>query len=633
LSKHSIVYFTPIKTFFSLYYINDIYHKEYANFNLILMLIGLTITTSIQFDVLYLFLDGSNNPFSRNSKMKKIKERMNKFFFPPDGSPRWLVILPYAVLGVLSISLVIGGTYGWNYTNSPGFCADGCHTMPPQGVTYEASPHANILCTECHIGRAFVGTQLSRKVQDIRELYSMVTASYEYPIRAQHLFPARETCEQCHLPEKFSDDSLRKITHYAENTENTATTTYLIMKTGGGDERDGQGLGIHWHVANQVEYYATDTLKQDIPFVRVNNKDGTTTDYIDIESDFDIDTVDQSTLLQMDCITCHNRVSHDFKSPTSSVDSYMALDLISADIPDIRKKGVEILDREYTSQDEGLEAIAALQDEYKVEYAEFYTEHSDKVSAAIDALQTIYQGTVYHDQKINWETYPNNIGHVESPGCFRCHDGKHFNEEKEAVRLECNICHSIPVVSDENDFLTNIEISHGLEPEGHKNPNWISLHNQAFDQTCVNCHTVEDIGGTSNMSFCSNSACHGSVFTYAGFDAPALRELIADQLPTPAPTPIVASVPSDGLPTYAANIEPSFVACATCHSETVSSAGLDLSSYAGLMAGSDNGDVVTPGDSTNSILVEVQSGQHFATVTSSQLDLLIDWIDAGALDD
>lgn len=567
--------------------------------------------------------------------MKKIKNLLKRFFSPPTGSPRWLAILPYAVLGVLSLSLFVGGAYGWNYTNSPGFCSDGCHTMPPQGASYEASSHANILCTECHIGRAFVGTQLSRKVQDIRELYVMVTATYEYPIRAQHLFPARETCEQCHLPEKFSDDSLRKITHFAEDVENTATDTYLIMKTGGGDdEHDGQGLGIHWHVANEVEYYATDSLKQEIPFVRVHNPDGTTTDYIDIESDFDLGSVDQSELHQMDCIACHNRAAHNFKSPANAVDEYMALGLISADIPEIRLKGATALKRTYSlsTQEEGLAAIAALQDEYKSEYAEFYATESVKVDEAIEALQSIYKDNVYHEQEVNWRTYPDNIGHIESPGCFRCHDGKHFNEEKEAVRLECNVCHSIPVVSDENDFLANIEISRGLEPEGHKNPNWISLHNQAFDTTCANCHTVEDVGGTSNTSFCSNSACHGSVYTYAGFDAPALRELIADQLPTPAPVPVDAPLSADGIPTYAAHIEPAFASCTACHSEAVASAGLDLSSYAGLMIGSENGPVVVAKDSKNSRLVEVQSEQHFATLTPAQLELLIAWVDAGALD-
>ena len=91
--------------------------------------------------------------------------------------------------------------------------------------------------------------------------------------------------------------------------------------------------------------------------------------------------------------------------------------------------------------------------------------------------------------------------------------------------------------------------------------------------------------------------------------------------------------PAAGPPTYAANIEPAFASCTACHNEAVSSAGLDLSSYAALIAGSDNGEVILPGEGKNSLLVEVQSGLHFATMTSQQLDLLIEWIDAGALND
>ncbi len=567
-------------------------------------------------------------------KLQNIKAKLKKFFSPPDDSPRWRLILPYAVLGVLTIIVVIGATYGWNYTNSPGFCADGCHTMPPQGVTYAQSPHANVYCTECHIGRAFVGTQLSRKVQDVREIVAMTTSSYEYPIRATRLFPARETCEQCHLPEKFSDDSLRSITHYANNIQNTETQTYLIMKTGGGDAREGLGLGIHWHVANTVEYYSDDGMQQEIPFIRVHNADGTTTEYTDIESDFDLATVDEAELQQMDCITCHNRIAHDFKSPEDAMDDYMSRGLISADIPDIHMNGAMILRGDYENREAGLEAIAGLEERYQTEYSDFYAENSELVQEAIVSLQHIYATIVFQEQEVDWTTHPTNIGHMDAPGCFRCHDGKHLNAEKEAIRLECNICHSIPVVRGEDDFVTNLEISHGLEPESHQNPSWINLHNQVFDQTCSNCHTTEDAGGTSNTSFCSNSACHGNVFIYAGFDAPALRELLVDQLPAPdASAPMVAPLTEGETPTYQAHIAPILTPCAQCHSADLASAGLNLSSYDGLMAGGENGAVIVAGKSAQSLLVEIQSKQHFVTMPSEHLEIFKAWIDAGAFDD
>ena len=143
---------------------------------------------------------------------------------------------------------------------------------------------------------------------------------------------------------------------------------------------------------------------------------------------------------------------------------------------------------------------------------------------------------MFPDQKIDWTTYPNNLGHINSPGCFRCHDGKHLDPKQQAIRLECNLCHSVPVVAGPDAFVANIEISRGPEPDTHRNPNWISLHNKSIDTSCSACHTMDDPGGTSNTSFCSNSACHGNVYTYAGFDAPNLRAVLQAQIPTPAPT-------------------------------------------------------------------------------------------------
>jgi mono/diheme cytochrome c family protein len=162
------------------------------------------------------------------------------------------------------------------------------------------------------------------------------------------------------------------------------------------------------------------------------------------------------------------------------------------------------------------------------------------------------------------------------------------------------------------------------------NSNWISLHNQAFDATCSNCHTTENAGTTTNTSFCSNSACHGSVFDFAGFDAPRLREMLQGQLPTPAPTPAPTVAPVVGQPTFNANIAPIFnTKCIMCHGEAASG-GLNLSTYSSLMAGGVDGVVIIPGDSENSQLVIIQSAKHFANLSPEELLLVIQWIDAGA---
>lgn len=559
--------------------------------------------------------------------MKKYREKLKNFFFPPRGSSRWLLVLPYTILGILTISLLVGGAYAWDYTNSPPFCGETCHTMPPEYAAYQVSPHARVACVECHIGREFIGNQIFRKAGDLKHVVAVTFNTYEFPIRAKGMRPAPDICEKCHSPEKFSDDSLRVKTHYQDDRENTPYNIYLVLKTGGGSKRIGLGRGIHWHIENQVQYYPTDKLDQDIPYIRVMNEDGSFEEYVDIEEDFDISTINEADLKTMDCITCHNRISHTIYNPVQSVENAMARGVISPDIPYVRSLAVDVLSKDYSSHEQALESISRLETYYKDNFPDFYTTGQRKVIDTVEELKRIYNVSAYEEQEIDWSTHPNNVGHTTSPGCFRCHDGQHLNGENEAIRLECNVCHSIPVVADAQDFVADIEISRGPEPESHFNPNWIALHRNVFDPSCEGCHTVEDPGGTSDTSFCSNSACHGSVYTYAGFDAPALREILNDQLPAP---PETAELDAEN-PTFDTYAGPLFAAkCTNCHGSSAQQKGLDLSTYGRAMKGGDSGLAIDPKNSTGSLLVEILSGQHFATLTTEELDGIKKWIDAGA---
>ena len=99
--------------------------------------------------------------------MKKFLKRLHDFFLPPAGAPTWVRVLPYALLGVLTLILLTGAAYAWDYTNSPQFCGTTCHTMPPQYTAYLNSPHARIDCVECHIGKGFIATKITRKAGDL----------------------------------------------------------------------------------------------------------------------------------------------------------------------------------------------------------------------------------------------------------------------------------------------------------------------------------------------------------------------------------------------------------------------------------------------------------------------------------
>jgi len=568
--------------------------------------------------------------------MARLLSALKRFFFPPITSSPARLLIPYASLGVVTILAFVSGSYVWDYTNSPPFCGSTCHTMPPEYTAYQVSPHARVQCVECHIGRGFFGTQFLRKAGDIKHVTATLFHNYEFPITAGELRPARETCEKCHFPEKFSDDSLVEIRHYADDLENTPINITLVLKTGGGSKRQGLGKGIHWHVENRVLYYPTAHDEQTIPYVRVYEDDGSVTEYVDIASGFDKTKIDDAQLKEMDCITCHNRITHRVNTPEVSIDQAIARGLIDPGVPEIHRQGIAVLrNNSQAPQAVAISAIGQLDGFYRGAYPDYYAAHPDKIQQAIATLVDIYTQSVYPEQKSDWNSHPNNLGHKDFPGCFRCHDGKHLDAQQQAVRLECNLCHSIPVVTGAQDFVTRVEISRGPEPQGHLNPNWIALHNQSFDESCALCHTTGNPGGIDNSSFCSNSACHGAKWQYAGLDAPALKAVIDAQRPTPTATATpagTAATPTPaGPPTYAAGIQPIFTArCGACHGDA-RAAGMKLTEYADAMAGSENGPVIVPGDAENSKLVQVQrEGKHFAQLSDAELELVVEWINAGA---
>jgi nitrate/TMAO reductase-like tetraheme cytochrome c subunit len=561
---------------------------------------------------------------------KRLRKALRTFFLPPEGSRLRRRLLPWVTVLLILVGLAVGGAYGWTWSNSPGFCGKLCHTMPPQYAAYQLSPHSRVSCVECHIGRGFIGQQLARKSVHIELLFRTAFGLYDYPIYAKSMRPAREACETCHAPAKFSNDAMIVKQRYSPDEANTNSSIYLIMHIGGGLQREGLGYGIHWHVENTVQFVSTDSLDQTIPYIRVTKADGTVTEYTDVTANFDASAVKQSDLKTMDCITCHNRVSHSIPYPDESVDSSLARGVISTDIPYIRREAVAALTKEYANEAAAFAGIAQdLDAYYKQSYPDFYASRGQAVEAAIAEVQRIYSVTVFSDQKLDWTSHPDNLGHINSPGCFRCHDGKHLDSTKKAIRLECNLCHSIPVVAGAQQLVTDLEVDRGPEPATHLNANWISLHNLAYNSTCANCHTTGDDGGTSNTSFCSNSACHGTAFTYAGFDAPALRKILAQQLPTSS---TVTQQPSQsGVPTWDSFFGSLFFAkCGSCHGTNTPAAELNLTTYASAMAGSINGAVIVAGDSAHSVLVQVQSAEHFANLSGQELQAVKQWIDAGA---
>lgn len=443
---------------------------------------------------------------------------------------RWrLYLFGGVIVFAVGNALFAGGVTVWEYTNSPQFCGTVCHQNVPEYTAYQISPHARVACVDCHLGQESFLMAVPRKAREARHIVFAVTQKYETPIYVKTLRPARFTCERCHYPEKFSTDSLRELRRYARDEKNTETRIYLVMKIGGGSKREGLGKGIHWHIENEVWYIATDPLKQEIPYVRQVDEDGRITEYFDVSAELPPDFVSKNSdkLHRMDCIDCHTRISHLFRSPDRAIDEAIARRLIDRDIPSIKLKGAEVLEASYSSHEEAIAAIQRLEQWYQANYVDWYQDprNQSKLKAAIAQLQRIYKQTVFPDMGVGWQTHPDNVGHTEFPGCFRCHDGKHVSPQQTTIRLECNICHSIPAVVQEGQPAPAIALEKPAEPESHLDSNWLARHRFEFDQTCAMCHDISNAGGSDNSSFCANSACHATEWKYVGLNAPAIRKL------------------------------------------------------------------------------------------------------------
>lgn len=432
-------------------------------------------------------------------------------------------------LGGVFVLLIffVSGLYAWDYTNSSYFCGTTCHTMPPHYESFLRSPHARVQCVECHIGRTFLGVQITRKAVDAQFVWAYATGQYEYPIYVKNLQPARESCEKCHWPEKFSWDKVVQLSRFSTDETNALVNTTLLMKIGGGSQRTGLGRGIHWHIENPIDFIYTDDLQQQIPYIEVTNADGTKTVYSDIENPVTPEQIASLPRRRMDCIDCHNRVSHRFQSPAEALDSALATKQIDPAIPAIKEKGIEVLTPKYADMDIAKAAINRLDAFYSQNFADYYEKNKPIVENGIEVLQGLYPQIHYPDQGLDWTTHPDNIGHKDWPGCFRCHDGKHFtSDRKEAIRLECNVCHTLPTVAKQGQAPAAIPLERVEEPASHRTTTWLLEHRTKFDASCQGCHDTRNAGGSDNTSFCSNSACHGTEWKFAGFDAPALAQII-----------------------------------------------------------------------------------------------------------
>lgn len=348
--------------------------------------------------------------------------------------------------GVITLVNVLIGTQvtyrAVEHMETPQFCGATCHTMRPEFAAYQNSPHSRVECVDCHVTPGAAGWVAS-KAAGTRQLVETVLNTYSRPIpsalESNRLVPARETCENCHWPQAFGGVRLRVFGKYAEDEANTRTQTVMLMLIGGG-----KIAGIHGaHVGPgiHIRYAAPDGARQTIPWVEYRNENsGKTLTFA--ASDSTPDSITALPKYEMQCVDCHNRPTHTFDLPDRAMDKAMALGEIPVTLPYIKKKGLEALKENYLSSKEANEQLpASIVGFYQKNYLDVYGKRSQDINQAAQAILAIYNRNVFPDLKVTWGTYPNNLGHTDFPGCFRCHDGSHTTADNVSITQDCNTCH------------------------------------------------------------------------------------------------------------------------------------------------------------------------------------------------
>ena len=351
-----------------------------------------------------------------------------------------------------------------NFLDSTTFCGLACHRiMGPEYASHQDRAHADVECAACHIGPGATSFVRS-KMAGTGQLFAMVLNTYPRPIPApKNLPPARATCEQCHWAQRFLGEQPLVHTSYAEDETNSATSTVLLMKVGGRSWNGPSGIhGAHLAENTSITYIATDGQRQTIPQVVYTDARGNQTVYNATDSKPTPDALAKGEHRTMDCVDCHNRPTHNYQLPARALDDAMSSGHISPALPFVKKQALAVLKQNYPDQETARRQIAAALDGfYRDRYPQVYAQNRKQLDTAIAAVQAIYTRNVFPEMKITWGTYINNLGHMDFPGCFRCHDGNHASAGGKTIPNDCDTCHEAKAMDEKNPaILTDL----GLAP-------------------------------------------------------------------------------------------------------------------------------------------------------------------------
>jgi nitrate/TMAO reductase-like tetraheme cytochrome c subunit len=393
---------------------------------------------------------------------------------------------------IATLIILFLSTYGsfeaYHLTESVEFCGTLCHkVMEPEYTAYQNSSHANVECVECHVGSG-ASWYVKSKLSGLHQVYAVATKTYPSPIETplHDLRPARETCEKCHWPQKFYARNLQTKKYYLADSLNSEWNVILQMKIGPEISDLGFTEGIHWHINPDVniEYISENDKRELITYVKYTNKaTGEVTIYKNPEIEISDSSISASSARTMDCIDCHNRPSHKYRSPSVYFDKIMLTNAVGKEIPFIKKTAMGILRNNFPTKDTALMQIReGIINYYKSGFSEFFEKNQAKIDQSIVSLQKAYSQNSFPGMKVTYDVYPDHIGHLESEGCFRCHNDSFRSDNGRKITRDCNLCHTI-IGQGKQDLMQFTNIRDTLE---FQHP--VDIGTAWKEANCSECH-------------------------------------------------------------------------------------------------------------------------------------------------
>jgi hypothetical protein len=364
----------------------------------------------------------------------------------------------------------------------------------------------------------------------------VVLGTYPTPIPPPNhadLPAASVTCMKCHDVEgggAISD--LKTSTQFKEDEPNTKELVSLLIRPGGGDPFN-VDRSVHWHVVRTFTYNTPDENAATIDFVTSTTPEGVVQEWIaldkvsvaeDVQPDIDAIKATQPNVT-LTCYDCHNRVGHSIANPRTDLDYELSVGTVDPALPYIKREGMRLLWASYPDEATADAEIDKLKGFYATNYPQVATTMAAQIDAAIAEIKVLYRLSATPAMKVTPSTYPDNIGHQDFPGCFRCHDGGHFLVEngvatRKAIPSTCDTCHTFPQIG----AVTSLPL--GEPPANHNEDLWVFNHKSVATnvdpggQTCGVCHARD---------YCVNCHSTGAVTVQHDVMATNHAQVIRDQ--------------------------------------------------------------------------------------------------------